>query len=75
VQLAVRPEAIMLGSQHATGANTYPAEVRSVSFLGDHYLYELDLGGLGLTVTDTQALAGPTVTVRVPPSALRVLPS
>jgi len=75
VQLAVRPEAIMLGSQDATGANTYPAEVRSVSFLGDHYLYELDLGGLCLTVTDTQALAGPTVTGRVPPSALRVLPS
>jgi iron(III) transport system ATP-binding protein len=75
VQLAVRPEAIALGSQHAAGANTYPAEVRSVSFLGDHYLYELDVGGLALTVTDTQPLTGTTVTVRVPPSALRVLPS
>jgi iron(III) transport system ATP-binding protein len=75
VQLAVRPEAITLGSQHATGANAYPAEVRSISFLGDHYLYELDLGGLALTVTDSRAFTGPTVTVRVPPSALRILPS
>ena len=75
VELAVRPEAITLGSQRATGANTYPAEVRSVSFLGDHYLYELDLGGLALTVTDPRALTGPVVTVRVPPSALRILPS
>ena len=76
VQLAVRPEAIKLdGHEYATGENSYPAEVRSVSFLGDHYLYELDLEGLALTVTDTQPVAGPTVTVRIPPSACRVLPS
>jgi iron(III) transport system ATP-binding protein len=76
VQLAVRPEAITLGDhEFAAGANTYPAEVRSASFLGDHYLYELDLDGLALTVTDTQAFAGPTVTVRIPPAACRVLPS
>jgi iron(III) transport system ATP-binding protein len=76
VQLAVRPEAITLDRHEgAAGANTYPAEVRSASFLGDHYLYELDLDGLALTVTDTQPFAGPTVTVRIPPSACRVLPS
>jgi iron(III) transport system ATP-binding protein len=76
VQLAVRPEAITLADHEgAAGANTYPAEVRSASFLGDHYLYELDLAGLALTVTDTQPFAGPTVTVRIPPSACRVLPS
>jgi iron(III) transport system ATP-binding protein len=76
VQLAVRPEAITLDRHEgAAGANTYPAEVRSASFLGDHYLYELDLDGLALTVTDTQPFAGPAVTVRIPPSACRVLPS
>jgi iron(III) transport system ATP-binding protein len=76
VQLAVRPEAITLDDHEgAAGANTYPAEVRSASFLGDHYLYELDLDGLALTVTDIQPFAGPTVTVRIPPSACRVLPS
>jgi iron(III) transport system ATP-binding protein len=76
VQLAVRPEAIELDAgDDAAGENTYSAEVRTVSFLGDHYVYELDLDGLALTVTDTRALAGPTVTVRIPPSACRVLPS
>jgi iron(III) transport system ATP-binding protein len=76
VQLAVRPEAIELDSRvDAAGENTYPAEVRTVSFLGDHYVYELDLDGLALTVTDPRSLAGPTVTVRIPPSACRVLPS
>jgi iron(III) transport system ATP-binding protein len=79
VQLAVRPEAIELdGSAYArtaAGENSYPAEVRAVSFLGDHYLYELDLDGLALTATDTRSFAGPAVTVRIPPSACRVLPS
>ncbi len=75
VQLAVRPEAIKLDDfEHAAGENTYPAEVRAVSFLGDHYLYELDLDGLALTATDSRSLAGPSITVRIPPSACRVLP-
>src|SRR5580704_7130871 len=73
VQLAVRPEAIEL--EDAAGDNSYPAEVRAVSFLGDHYLYELDLDGLALTATDTRSFAGPAVTVRIPPAACRVLPS
>ncbi len=83
VQLAVRPEAIGLdGGGYAAAENTcpaaentYSAEVRSVSFLGDHYVYELDAGGLALTVTDTRAFAGPAITVRIPPAACRVLPS
>jgi iron(III) transport system ATP-binding protein len=76
VQLAVRPEAIELdGRQDPAGENSYPAEVRAVSFLGDHYLYELDLDGLPLTATGTRSFAGPAVTVRIPPSACRVLPS
>jgi iron(III) transport system ATP-binding protein len=76
VQLAVRPEAVELSDRPpAAGENTYPAEVRTVSFLGDHYLYELDAGGLPLTVTDARSFAGPTVTVRIPPSACRALPA
>jgi iron(III) transport system ATP-binding protein len=76
VQLAVRPEAIELdGGEYAAGGNSYPAEVRAVSFLGDHYVYELDLDGLALTVTDTRSVAGPSVSVRIPPCACRVLPS
>src|SRR5487761_777859 len=76
VHLAVRPETIELDAgDDAAGENTYPAEVRTVSFLGDHYLYELDAGGLALTVTDTRAFTGPAITARIPPSACRVLPS
>jgi len=76
VQLAVRPEAVELTEhQPAAGENTYPAEVRTVSFLGDHYLYELDAGGLALTVTSARSFAGPAVTVRIPPSACRILPA
>src|SRR5579859_7606731 len=76
VQLAVRPEAITLEGLHdAAGENSYPAELRAVSFLGDHYRYELDLDGLPVTVTDTRSFAGPAVTVRIPPAACRVLAS
>jgi iron(III) transport system ATP-binding protein len=75
VQVAVRPEAVELtGHDTAAGENTYRAELRTVSFLGDHYLYELDLAGLALTVTDARSFAGPAVTVRIPPSAGRILP-
>ena len=76
LQLAVRPEAVELTShESAIGDNTFHAEVRSIAFLGDHYLYELDIDSLALTVTDARLHAGPVVTVRIPPSACRVLPS
>jgi iron(III) transport system ATP-binding protein len=76
VQLAIRPEAVEISDHPAlAGDNTYPAEVRTVSFLGDHYLYELDAGGLALTATSVRAFAGPAVTVRIPPSACRFLPA
>jgi iron(III) transport system ATP-binding protein len=77
VQLAVRPEAIeLLGPGHEAeqaAENTYPAELHGVSFLGDHYLYELDVDGMSLTVTDTRPFASSTVTLRIPPSACRLL--
>ncbi len=74
VELAVRPEAIEVRHDGALPApNTYIAEVRTGSFLGDHYLYELDLGGLPLTVTATAPVTGARVVVRIPPDACRVL--
>jgi iron(III) transport system ATP-binding protein len=82
VQLVVRPEAIELvdstspsTSPSADTENTFQAEVRTVSFLGDHYLYELDVDGLALTVTSTQSVTGHAVRVRIPPAACRVLPA
>jgi ABC-type Fe3+/spermidine/putrescine transport system ATPase subunit len=73
VQVAVRPEAVELVGPESAAENTYQAEVRTVSFLGDHYLYELDVDGLPLTVTCTRSVAGPSVMVRLPPSACRIL--
>jgi iron(III) transport system ATP-binding protein len=80
VQLAVRPEAVeLVGPQSAQASanaeNTYQAELRDVSFLGDRYLYELDVDGLALTVTSTKSIDGQAVLVRIPPSACRVLPA
>ena len=84
VQLAVRPEAVELLSpnsaaestaESAAVENTYLAELRTVSFLGDHYVYELDADGQALTVTSTRSVAGPSVMVRIPRSACKVLPA
>jgi iron(III) transport system ATP-binding protein len=84
VQLAVRPEAVELigrdsAAQPATASaaavNTYLAELRTVSFLGDHYVYELDAGGQPLTVTSARSVDGPAVMVRIPPAACKVLPA
>jgi ABC-type Fe3+/spermidine/putrescine transport system ATPase subunit len=84
VQLAVRPEAVELvgpeaaqtsAQASARAENTYRAELRDVSFLGDRYLYELDVDGLALMVTSTRSIDGHAVLLRIPPSACRVLPA
>jgi iron(III) transport system ATP-binding protein len=74
VEIAVRPEAIDLGDAAAAdGVNAFIAEVHSTAFLGDHYVYEIQVEGLALTATSTQPLRGGRVRVRISPSACRVL--
>ena len=76
VELAVRPETIeFTGPESAVAENTYRAEVRTVEFLGDHYVYELEADGLPLTVTSTRSVEGSSVMVRIPPSECKVLPA
>jgi iron(III) transport system ATP-binding protein len=85
VQLAVRPETIEFAGpeslgpeytgQSAVPENTYRAEVRTVEFLGDHYVYQLEADGLPLTVTSTRSVEGSSVMVRIPPSECKVLPA
>jgi iron(III) transport system ATP-binding protein len=90
VQLAVRPETIEFAgpespgpespgpgspAQSAAAENTYRAEVRTVEFLGDHYVYELEADGLPLTVTSTRSVEGSSVMVRIPPTECKVLPA
>jgi iron(III) transport system ATP-binding protein len=76
VTVAVRPEAMTLspvGSAVTNGTNTYDANVQTVSFLGDHYEYELDAGRLPLHAQSPHRLAGERVTVYIPPDAAAVV--
>jgi ABC-type Fe3+/spermidine/putrescine transport system ATPase subunit len=80
VQLVVRPETVELigresAAESAAAENTYQAEVRTVAFLGDRYLYELDADGLPVTVTSIRSVEGSSVMVRIPPSECKVLPA
>ncbi|MGI8712327.1 MAG: ABC transporter ATP-binding protein [Solirubrobacteraceae bacterium] len=74
VEIALRPEAARLSNNGSSPSeNSFIADVRSTSFLGDHYVYELDAGGLALSVVDTRALHSPRLTVELPSDACRVL--
>ena len=74
VQLALRPESISLTDDPDVSIeNSMVADVLARSFLGDHYIYELDAGGIPLTATDTRAWASPKLTARIPPDACRLL--
>ena len=77
LEVVVRPEAIGLSEadpdQPAGHDNTYRAKVQTVAFLGDHYVYELDLAGIPLTVTHAQSLTSAELTVHIPPAACRTI--
>jgi iron(III) transport system ATP-binding protein len=74
VEIAVRPEAIDLGdAARAEIENTFTATVHSMAFLGDHYVYELEMEGLALTATSTRSFSGDQLPVSISPSACRVL--
>ena len=67
--LAVRPEVLKLEPVETSalnGSNTLDADVRSVAFLGDHYQYELDAGGLALTAQTPWPVAGDRLRVHIP---------
>ena len=69
VEVAIRPEAIELSESAPDGGNASAARLRSVSFLGDQYRYELDAGDLPLVVTSPRRFTGPQLWVRIPPGA------
>jgi iron(III) transport system ATP-binding protein len=77
VELAVRPESVRLRpldpAAGPLGGNEFPATVLSRSFLGDRYIYELDVRGLGLVASATRGMADTQVAVLIPPDACRVL--
>ena len=70
--LAVRPEALRVepaDTSTLNGANTLDALVSSVAFLGDHYQYELDAGGLALTAQTSRPVFAERVKVHIPADA------
>jgi iron(III) transport system ATP-binding protein len=76
VTVAVRPEAVRLGvagSGDGNGTNTFDASVHAVSFLGDHYEYELEAGRLPLHAQSPLRLADERVLVHIPPEACSVV--
>ena len=77
VELVLRPEAAVLGGrERGENANVLTATVRSRSFLGDHYAYDLDVDGLALRAQSPESFAPrASVAVRIAPEALRVLPA
>jgi iron(III) transport system ATP-binding protein len=77
IDVIVRPEAIALRDVDlpAGQPNTYRVKVASIAFLGDHYVYELDLAGLRLTVTHAQRFTAPELTAYIPSNACRGIPA
>src|SRR3954453_20935315 len=69
---AVRPEALRVepaDTSTLNGSNTLDARVHSVAFLGDHYQYELDAGGLALTAQTSRPVFAERVKVHIPADA------
>jgi iron(III) transport system ATP-binding protein len=76
VTVAVRPEAVTLvaaDDRTYNGTNTWEAHVRAVSFLGDHYEYEVDAGPLALTVQSARRVPGERIKVHIPADACAVV--
>ncbi len=76
VTLAVRPEALDVepsATSILNGSNTFDARVRAVSFLGDHYEFDLDADGLTLLAQSPHPVPDERVKVHIPPDACTVL--
>ncbi len=76
VTLALRPEAVTLAradDRSTNGTNTWDASVHAVSFLGDHYEYEVNAGPVALTVQSSRKVEGDRIRVHIPPDACAVV--
>ncbi|MDT0263730.1 ABC transporter ATP-binding protein [Jatrophihabitans lederbergiae] len=71
VTVAIRPEAItLLPEDQPRAENCWPAEIRSVEFLGDHYLYRLRVGTVDLIAATASAPPTGPIALYLPPDAL-----
>jgi iron(III) transport system ATP-binding protein len=74
IDVVVRPEAIVLSEEDHQGPQSYRVKLMSTAFLGDHYVSELDLAGLPLTVTHSQAFTASELTAHIPVDVCRAIP-
>ncbi|MEU3983244.1 ABC transporter ATP-binding protein [Streptomyces sp. NPDC026672] len=79
--IVVRPENIDIvrdtareraADERAAARDTVTAPVESRTYLGDHYRYRIRIGGTPVTVTTTRRVDTDTLTVRLPPEAVRI---
>jgi iron(III) transport system ATP-binding protein len=74
VTVAVRPESVTWVTDHASDLpNTFSAQIRTVSFLGDHYQYELTADTLALSVSSPSAVTSERVRLHIPPAACPIV--
>lgn len=74
--LAIRPESVLLGGEDY-GENTFPARVRTATYLGTQVHYDLEARGAKLraaTAPHVRLAVGEEVTARLPPGSLWPLP-
>jgi hypothetical protein len=68
--LAVRPEAIEAVTESGRDSrNCFAAQIQTATYLGDHYMCELLIGGVRCSWSTTRLPAGDHLTVRIPPDA------
>jgi ABC-type Fe3+/spermidine/putrescine transport system ATPase subunit len=80
VGIAIRPESVKLvdgavtnGDAGAESRNVFDVSVRDVSFLGDHYEYELTVNGMKLVALSTRPVSGAKLRAAIAPSACLVV--
>jgi iron(III) transport system ATP-binding protein len=74
ITVAVRPESVTwVTDRDADAHNTYSAQIRTASFLGDHYQYELMVDKLGISVSSPSAVTSETVRIHIPPDACPIV--
>jgi iron(III) transport system ATP-binding protein len=80
VGIAIRPESVKLidgrvtnGDGSAESQNVFDVSVRDVSFLGDHYEYDLTVNGIRLVALSAQQVSGTRLRAAIEPSACLVV--
>jgi iron(III) transport system ATP-binding protein len=79
LRIGIRPEVIGLSLTPASGKNVFKGKCSAVSFLGDHRLYRIEIGGTSILVKHSGNLSrdslGKELFVHFPDNSLMVFPA